>query len=1292
MAAGEDLLGRLQTALSDLEGKLEAADRALNALSEGIDFPEVLGETLEGLQATVDQLKGQLPEAIRYNTESIVALHAQVATLEEGLAAVPVGDAGSLPDTAGLSESTIAELAELRQGLEQLQQELANQDSAAIPTAIEQVQQDLEKAITLQTSERAHLQEQLAELKLQVASTGEIFNTVDSLQSSLGQLERQIEREVADTTALRSAVETLKETSQALETRLSEAVVDSPQEDDSGAIVQLQAEVTRLTEELTAVAEKQDREEISQLQQDVTQLAQRLDGLVAQDALENLRTTVSEYASNLEDVRQQLPNLDLPENLPESVAQNRQSIDRLLGQEEAIAELQQSLTELDDRLQELSALDTSKWQADLSELQAAHSQLETQAETGIEELQTSVAGLSAQLDSLNQQLPEAVAYNTQSIVSLHEQLANLETPLSQAEERLEQIRTDLQSRASNDDLEDVRLKVEEVQSGLAAVSESQANTDSQEEFGSIRSQIDALNEQLTATAQIAQSTAEPLVEQVQELQQKLEGLSVPEDLGSQLDAIAHLEAAIARLESAQTERDEELTEGLKPPVGEVQSLQAEILGLSARLDRLHEQLPEAIAYNTQSIVRLHEQLTSLETTVTQSNGAPSSETETARDIGNDGAARDKTDIDETNSDKSVPTRDDAIARLEKSLAQTNERLNASQTAREQLETLQIVYEDIEKRMDAVDVVVASNRAIEQHLNGMQADLSTRAASTELEEVRALLRGFAEAIETSEQQLQQLQTHLESRTAEADFQEALQQLNQLQTQVGDHAEQLAEPGWKGEMESLQAAIAGLEEQIPSEDISRIETQLVLLEQQLGDHPADPTGLEAISQSQQQLQEQLERLQEQQENQASASQLTDANLRSFGQDLSRLAERVEQLPKALLTSPSAPLEPQTLGSATVNLESTELESAEPGSGELESNSSEGNDLKLEWRSALAATEARLAALQAQVEEIQTSTDTPDNSEEVLQPIMQKSSELENQLSTFATTLYALQTTVTPLEQQLPETLRHSAQSIADIQEQLESLQEQQETLQSQQSTLQQQLQSDSQLETDDLLNSLQADCQQLRDLWESDRQEIENSVQTLTAMQAKLDNLQQQQATLQEQLQSSSQSQGDLLQTLQAEGQHLRELLDSDREAVQDIQQALAALELKQVNTLPADAIAPLAAQLDAKASLANQQELEGEIERVSTLLAQLEQQLPEAIRCNTGSLLTLQTSIAGVESQLTSSKQDEDSNRDRIEQLQVDVERLLGQQQSLKWGLWSSVGVAIAAMAVAASQFFTLPSF
>ncbi|MEM9568607.1 MAG: hypothetical protein AAF974_09905, partial [Cyanobacteria bacterium P01_E01_bin.34] len=115
VTAGEELLPRLQAALVDLDGKLAAADRTLESLAEGIDFPEVLGETLENLQTTVDQLKQQLPEAVRYNTESIVALHAQVAELETASAQSAVGEGVAVDETA---------LAKLRVRIQELDAQL----------------------------------------------------------------------------------------------------------------------------------------------------------------------------------------------------------------------------------------------------------------------------------------------------------------------------------------------------------------------------------------------------------------------------------------------------------------------------------------------------------------------------------------------------------------------------------------------------------------------------------------------------------------------------------------------------------------------------------------------------------------------------------------------------------------------------------------------------------------------------------------------------------------------------------------------------------------------------------------------------------------------------------------------------------------------------------------------------------------------------------------------------------------------------------------------------------------
>ena len=1179
IASGQTLLEQLQAALTELDGKLSAAERTLAELAEGVDFPEVLGETLENLQATVTQLQQQLPEAIRYNTESIVALHGQVASLEQALDAPPATAAAG---SVAVDESTIAEL---RDSIAQLEDRVANPDREELQQSIAQCQQDIASTLASQTSSCDQLQQQLSELEEKLTDTAGssrelagISATLAKLKATVGQLENQQERETIEIQKVETALQSVQQATQELEQRLATEIAERSTGDISAADISTQ---------------------IAQLQTQISEFEAHVEVQPASDGTADLQDQLDRLQASVTSVVQQIP---------ETIQFNTDTAADLEGQ---IRVLQDRLVRMESTVDSVATAETgSQLETAIAALQTAQAELQEELSSKQSpnlELQSAVSDLSTRLDSLQQQLPEAAADNTQTIVSLQEQLASIETSVraihddsilgetiaqlrdataqledssaltnsqleevrtateelptlqsayadlerrvtaaesrpsdSDLHEQLELVREELEARARVEAITPLERQLEELKDELESVTISQLESNWQAAIEELRATVTSVSEQIPEAIQFNTETANGLEQQIRELQQTVTQLESSSESAVISETISELEAAIAALQKAQLHGQEDLA-APSPPDSD---LQQSISDLSTRLESLQQQLPEAVSYNTQSIVSLHEQLASLEITLAQLEGKDSQ----------------------------------AIATLEKSIASTNRQLANALDVREQVETLEITYEDIDKRMDAIDLVT---RAVERQVSAIQDELESRAG---VEDVEAVLL-----------QLQELQTELRNPAPE-------------------------EPAWQAEIDKLQTSLDSIEEQIPTEDIARLADELSQLQARLSDRESGDTNWEDIAT----LQVQFVQLEEAQERQSSAGQLTDANLRSFGQDLSRLAERIDrlQLEHPTNDSPSEDSQQASHWQAELQEIDTKVDRTVATVAEQGAALNALQEQLARWQPDVVAQEPQLESAPTEAV-VQLRSDV-----DALQPILQKSSELENQVSTLATTLYALQTTITPLEQQLPEALRYNTQSVVELQEQLEAL-----------------------------------------------RQQVEES--------------------------ASDRPEDSNLQTLIVDFQQVSARQAADRESISQLQQALSDLDSKLdtglLNTVDTDSIVFLQTEIKSLAVAIQQQaesfksesskseEIQQEIEALGSQFEELEQKLPEAVRYNTQSLVTLQSNLATVESQL-----EDASQQNHIEDLQAEIDTLVKQQRFLKLWIFSSIGVAIAALAAASSQVFNIP--
>ncbi|MGK7910156.1 MAG: hypothetical protein AB4050_01545 [Synechococcus sp.] len=1357
VATGENLLARLQAALTDLDGKLAAADRTLESLADGIDFPEVLGETLEALQTTVDQLKRQLPEAVRYNTESIVALHAQVAELEN--ASAQSSDGGT-----GVDEAAIAEL---RGRIQELGNQLNDGDDGELKQAIAECQQRIETELHQREgleqavrSQIAKLEEQLAEPASLPTEILELPNTLKALQATVGELESR-QRDTSGTEDIEASIRSLQSATESLEAQFAEAIANRSDDTWQAPMSELDTQLKGLTSQLDGL-QQQLPKAVSVNTQSIVSLTEQLIGV--EDSLKQLseaggetdggwQTAVSELTAELEKLQQQLP---------EAVSVNTQSIVSLSGQ--------------------------------LGGLEAALEQV-AEADSGTDEgLQAAVSELAAKVDELQQQLPEAVSINTQSIVSLTEQLTEIEGALKQVTDASERD----ESKAAIAQLEQavvsVNQQLAEVEGALKAIPDASEADESKAAIAQLEQSLSTVEEQLqqalsvtelvdglqTAQQSLQQSleaqiqdaieliNRHPSAEQFSELQSRLESgkrvgsleaiiqraealeqkpsepptwevdleevrksvqlLSrrIPEAyqlnsemtarLGEQInelqaqvtqladrpqptvtpEILEELQTAIASMQAAQTELKTQLdaipaapeeptetdladTEPVDTETEKTEAIQAAVTELSERLDSLSQKLPEAVKYNTQSIVGLQEQLAGLESR-SEENGELASI-----------ASTDPAESGEPVSDSEGSS---AIAQLEAHLAKI-------EAADERLEMMEISYDDIDKRMDAVDLKVMG-RASEEDLQEVRAELALRADAQELDQ-------------------------------------ALGQLHELKDAIAHPV-----PLWQEDIDEIRARLEAVVAQLPeviqfnTETAVQLETQVTALQQQFTQLQAEDETASTIAQ----LEEQLTALQDSLNIQGQAKELVEETVRSLGQDVSQLSDRLEQMAE------QARLREE-------ENDSNESANTEPWRGELEEISNRLQETvatveqqvafvsELEQRigqplevSAVDVSEAdrEEAELEdAELENAESEDKGPEDSVpsgalvqlrtdvDALQPILEKSSELENQLSTFATTLYALQSTITPLEQQLPEALRYNRQSVVELHEQMDELRAQMQesvsseaseaqataaeldTLHAQYGALQEQMERvktelrDSQSEEAISVNTIQAESRELREqvetlavrLRQAESLGLENE---LAALQTECRGLQGQLETIRARAESTatgSTATQSALAELQADYRQLqggyRQLQkgwERDRDELTQLRQALSELEGTVAEKSDTSAIAPIQTELNNLLALqerqnqqAQQEELREDLSVLNTQFVQLEQQLPEAIRLNTLSIVALQEKETQLEGDMGT----------QVEELRAEVAGLLAQQQSLKVWLISTVGVALVASAAAVGQ-------
>ncbi|MEL7085382.1 MAG: hypothetical protein AAGM36_12885, partial [Cyanobacteria bacterium J06597_1] len=390
VTAGENVLQRLQAVLADLDGKLALADRTLESLAEGIDFPEILGETLENLQRTVDQLKQQLPEAVRYNTESIVALHAQVAELETASAQSSDGGGTAIDGAA---------IAELRERIQALDDQLNDGDDGALQAAISECQQRIETELREREDIDAEVRSQLSKLEEQLVDSAslpaeilELPDTLTALQATVTELEARGNAAATGTEEIEASVRSIQSATESLEAQFAEAIANRSDDDWQAAMSELATRLDGLQQQLP--------EAVSINTQSIVSLTEQLTGIEAvlkqvSDAdggTEGLQTLVAELAAKLEGLQQQFP---------EAVSVNTQSI----------VSLTEQLGGFEATLQQVS-----------------------EASSDTEAVQATVSELTTKLEALQQQLPEAVSVNTQSIVSLTEQLTGIDGVLKQVTE------------------------------------------------------------------------------------------------------------------------------------------------------------------------------------------------------------------------------------------------------------------------------------------------------------------------------------------------------------------------------------------------------------------------------------------------------------------------------------------------------------------------------------------------------------------------------------------------------------------------------------------------------------------------------------------------------------------------------------------------------------------------------------------------------------------------------------------------------------------------------------------
>ncbi|MEM9568040.1 MAG: hypothetical protein AAF974_06995, partial [Cyanobacteria bacterium P01_E01_bin.34] len=777
-------------------------------------------------------------------------------------------------------------------------------------------------------------------------------------------------------------------------------------------------------------------------------------------------------------------------------------------------------------------------------------------------------------------------------------------------------------------------------------------------------QIDGLQERMTQLAARPQPTVTPEI--LEELQAAIAALQAAQvELKTQLDAIPEVPA-----ESAESEPEHDPDTAFN-----LEAIQAAITELSERLDDFSQKLPEAVTYNTQSIVSLQEQLAGLD------SSSEGQRDRSSTDGSGEVAVREPISNGEVSS---------ALAQLEAQLAKVK-------TADERLEMMEISYDDIDKRMDAVDLKVMG-RASEEDLQEVRAELATRADAQELDK-------------------------------------ALGQLHELKDAIAHPV-----PLWQEDIDEIRTRLDAVVAQLPeviqfnTDTAVQLEIQVTALQQQLTKlQEEDRETASTIVQ----LRAQLDVLQEALGTQARAKELEEESARSLGQEVTQLSERLDQMAERERLQAGEPTKDESwreeLEAIAARLQETvaTVEQQVALVSDLEQRMDQ--PLEMTETEALVTEVSDAKFEETGLEEAELEEDVPSEAlvqlrtdVDALQPILEKSSELENQLSTFATTLFALQSTIIPLEQQLPEALRYNTQSVVELHEQMDELRaqvqqlisseaesqdalataEEVDTVRSQYEELQahlEQVQTElrdrqsADNNTAEALAALQSESRGLRDqveilavrLQQAESLGLENE---LAALQTECRGLQGQLETIRARAESTATgatATKSALEALQADYRQLqgdyRQLQagwERERDELAQLRNTLSQLESTVAEKSDASAIAPIQTELNNLLALherqnqqAQQEELREEFTLLHSQFIQIEQRLPEAIRLNTQSIVTLQEKETQFEGDVGT----------QVEELRSEVEGLLVQQQSLKVWLLSTVGVALVALASAVGQ-------
>ncbi|MEL7475562.1 MAG: hypothetical protein AAGJ55_04950, partial [Cyanobacteria bacterium J06555_12] len=752
-----------------------------------------------------------------------------------------------------------AAIAELRERIQALDDQLNDGDDGALQAAISECQQRIETELREREDIDAEVRSQLSKLEEQLVDSAslpaeilELPDTLTALQATVTELEARGNAAATGTEEIEASVRSIQSATESLEAQFAEAIANRSDDDWQAAMSELATRLDGLQQQLP--------EAVSINTQSIVSLTEQLTGIEAvlkqvSDAdggTEGLQTLVAELAAKLEGLQQQFP---------EAVSVNTQSI----------VSLTEQLGGFEATLQQVS-----------------------EASSDTEAVQATVSELTTKLEALQQQLPEAVSVNTQSIVSLTEQLTGIDGVLKQVTETSKGD----ESKAAIAQLEQSIASIEEqLQQALAAVelvdglqaaqqsleariqdavdlidqhpsaeqfSELQNRVESGKRVGSlaaliqraeeleqkpsqpptwevdleeVRKSVELLSRRIPDAYQLNSEATARLEEQLGGLQERITQLADRPEPTVTPEILTDLQEAIAAVQSTQVELKTQLdaipdapAEPAESNEADTEDIRAAVTDLTEQLESLSQKLPEAVSYNTQSIVSLQEKLAGLEN---------HRDRQDARDGADTG---DETAVQEPVSDSEVSG---AIARLETQLAKIT-------AADERLEMLEISYDDIDKRMDAVDLKVV-DRASAEELQEVRADLATRAEAQELEK-------------------------------------ALGQLQELRDAIAHPV-----PLWQEDIDEIRARLDAVVAQLPeviqfnTDTAVQLDTQVTALQQQLTVLQENDETASTIAR----LQDQLIALQDSLDTQGHAGQLVEDTLRSLRQDVTQLSDRFEQM---------------------------------------------------------------------------------------------------------------------------------------------------------------------------------------------------------------------------------------------------------------------------------------------------------------------------------------------------------------------------------------------------------------